>query len=66
MPNSNHGGKHNSVSGTNASPSPRLGTCFGSMLTPSEIELLRQDKASSLDKLAELQRLQKMRVPAAA
>lgn len=65
-PSSNPGGKHKSVSGTSASPSPRQGTCFGSMLAPSEVEFLRQDKASSLDELARLQRLQKARVPTAA
>lgn len=50
------GGKQSSASASTPSPSQKPSTYSGSMLTPSEVEFLRQDKVTSLDSFAEMQR----------
>ena len=50
------GGSPSSDLALTLSQSRKPVTYSGSMLTPSEIEFLRLDKAASLDRFAELQR----------
>jgi hypothetical protein len=58
MQNSKVGGENISASALTPSPSLKAGISSASMLTPSEVEFLRQDKAQSLEYFAALQRTQ--------